>query len=144
MKLTDNEIETLETHLCGFEKRAGRRGSLAWVYLGMCLFFLVLMAFAWSLLHHHIAGAYESMQGGAAVRDAAASRRHMGGPYLFAAGVVFLLSVHMTVWSLVQAVKSWRQGPKELVIAKVLRAKWDEEKAAMAAKAEGGAGESDH
>ena len=131
MNLTDNEIETLETHLCGFEKRAAGRGSLAWVYLGMSLFFVLLMALAWSALRHHAAGMYEGIQvfieGGVTARP-----DHMSRLYLLSAGVVFLFSAHMVVWSFMQAIKSWRQGPKELVIAKVLRAKWDEEKAAMA------------
>ncbi len=136
MKLTDKEIETLETHLYRFERRAGRRGALAWVHLGICLFFLALMAFAWGRLCHHVAGAYGGMQ----VRIASGVTprgRHMSGLYMLSAGAVFLFSVHMVVWSFVQAVKSWRQGPKELIIAKVLRAKWDQEKAAMAGEAGG-------
>ena len=134
MKLTDNEIETLETHLCGFEKRAARRGSLAWVYMGTSLFFVLLMALAWSALRHHAAGVYEGIQvfieGGVTARP-----DHMSRLYLLSGGVVFLVSAHMAVWSLVQAIKSWRRGPRELIIAKVLRAKWEEEKAAMAGEA---------
>ena len=143
MKLTTEEIALAEKMLLRHERDVHKRRH-RWLGLTLAILVCVIGVFwlgsaGW--LFHTLWTPNEGILGledasVASIRIYVEMQNLAMGGMLFALGMgVWLLNIGLI--SLLGVVHKWRSGPADLLVAKLLRTKWDEEKAAMAAQAPG-------
>ena len=135
MKLTEKETAEVEKLLSGFEKRAGASKRHRWVLLAGSLFLLGSGVFALCMLHYvfrlqsthkglwTIEGQITGLQIETYVR--------MQLLFTWLHIVLYGLGLFQIVMGISLSIKTatdWNKGTRDLLIAKILRGKWEDEK----------------
>ncbi len=135
MKLTEEEMLKVEKLLSGFEKRARTSKWSRWVSLAIPLFLLGSGVYLLSMWHR-VSGLQSAYDGllpeGQIVGSDVERYVEMQVIFLWSNLMIYgagLLQIVVGISLSIKNAMDWNKGTRDLLIAKILRSKWEDEKA---------------
>lgn len=135
MKLTEKETAEVEKLLSSFEKRARASRRFRWASLAVPLFLLGSGVYILSMMWHRVPGLQSTYEGllpegqikGSDVENYVKIQGTLLYSYILLYGAG-LLQIVVGILLLIKTAANWNKGTRDLLIAKILRSKWDDEK----------------